>query len=198
MIVAVAALPGCRANRSTPVPTARGASPTEASRGGGPPASVPPTGSSRLYAHCRPGDLAEPHGHWVSPATGENAFTVALTLVADGPCSIHGYPRVRLLDQAGRVLPFGFRRGKGQYVSNRHPRWVNLRPGQRVYAEVAKYRCDTNSYRRARTARIVVAGSRTTLPIPANVNMTYCGSSDPGSQLQLAPLAQRKAAVFPG
>ena len=132
----------------------------------------------------------------MSPATGENAFTVTLTLVTRA-CSVRGYPRVRLLDQAGMDAPFSFVRGKGQYVSNRPARWVNLRPGQRIYTEIAKYRCDTTSFQRVKSALIGIRGNRLHVRVPRNVNLTYCGRHDPGSVVQLAALRAHEADVFP-
>lgn len=160
--------------------------------------SVGQPSDRRLFPPCNPGAFRHPQLHWVSPATGEHAFTVALTLGGSRPCSVRGYPRVRLFDRAGNVIPFVFVRGKGQYVSSRPPAWVNRRPGQRIFTEIAKYRCDTSNFQPISTGTITVGLSRVRLQVPHRLVFTYCGRGDPGSVVQLARLASRKTDVFPG
>lgn len=151
----------------------------------------------KRYAGCRRQEFADAHAQWVSPETGENAFVVRLTLVGSTACSLRGYPAVQLLDRAGRALPFDYTPGVGQYISHAPPTWVNLRPGQRVYAEIAKYRCDTTSYQRASTARVGIGLDSVEVAIPANSNFTYCGARDPGSQVEVSRLVRTESSLFP-
>jgi Domain of unknown function (DUF4232) len=148
-----------------------------------------------LYEGCRRQAFSA-RAIWVSPETGENAFVADLTLVGPGPCSLSGFPIVQLLDHAGRALPFVPMAGSGQYITHGAPQWVNLLVGEHVYAEIAKYRCDTTSYTRARTATITIGLASVRVAIPPNSNFTYCGHHDPGSQLEISRLVAHEPDLF--
>ena len=78
---------------------------------------------------------------FVSPQTGEDAFTITLTNVSARLCQIHGYPTVRFYTPKGRLLTFSYAH-TSTYFRRMSPRVVNLAPGGHGYFIVAKYRCD--------------------------------------------------------
>ena len=94
--------------------------------------------------------------------TGEHGSMFALRNRGSRPCSLLGYPRVRLLDGRG-VLPFRPGYGKGTYLPPLTPRRVVLRPGGSAFVLVVKYRCDRGGTRAATRLELTPPGDRAPL-----------------------------------
>lgn len=120
----------------------------------------------------------------VSPMTGEHAFFVQLMLASAAPCSLRGYPTVTFGTGRGKPVPFRVVDGKGPYVTHRQPPRLNLDgAGDRVFVEVAKYRCDVSSSATARLATLQLPGVRRAVVVHFGhiTSFDYC--SEPASQL---------------
>jgi hypothetical protein len=88
----------------------------------------------------------------------------------------------------GRVLPFRHRDGSGPYVSHRPPAYVNLRPGDTVFVEVAKYRCDVSGGRSAARVSIRLPGARAAISVRLDgvASVDYC-AENPSQVVYLSP-----------
>jgi len=77
--------------------------------------------SSTGASSCRARQIALGNGPSISPASGEHAFVVTFTNRGTAPCTLDGYPRVRLLTSSGADLHMP-QVGHSQYTTTAGPR----------------------------------------------------------------------------
>jgi hypothetical protein len=138
--------------------------------------------------------------------TGEHGGYYALVNVGRTACTLDGYPRVALTDNAGAILPFRYVHHGSIYVTKAAPRKVLLPPGASAFVLVAKYRCDIGDSRAAAAIRLTLpglAGPAMTLRfspgLPGDADLSYCkGSPDgPGQIVGVSPIETTFAEAGP-
>jgi hypothetical protein len=140
---------------------------------------------------CRMWQLATSVGQEMSPATGQNPFSVHLTNRGRSPCLLNGYPTISLSDRVG-TIPFVIRRGGDQMVTANRPTRVIVRPGRSAFVVLNRYRCDVGNVRAARTLHLALPGAiRSTSALidldPLRAQVHYCGKGDAGSTVSVSP-----------
>lgn len=130
-------------------------------------------------------------------ATGHTWQYLVLTNHGRGRCSLSGYPRVELVTEKGRALPFRFRRER-RGVPAAGPPSVSLRPGGRTFFALAKYRCDLGVRARATRAFVKLGGrgDSARLSIALGPAVDFCGPGDPGSTIRVSPFEPTAQAAF--
>jgi hypothetical protein len=143
--------------------------------------------ASSATAPCTTANLSLGLGERVSAMTGEHGVIYTLTNEGKFACRLHGYPGISLYDHKAQLLLFRYTRSKSQYMTRSAPTTVTLRPGNRAYFLVAKYRCDIGIARDSATIRVYPPNSRQQLigrasPSPSGGGFSYCkgGAKDPG------------------
>jgi hypothetical protein len=138
----------------------------------------------------------------VSPATGEHALLFTLSNRGSQPCSLLGYPRVRLYGSTGRLLPFRYDDGGGPYVTALAPPTVILAPGEHAYVLVAKYRCDLGIVANAVSIRLGFRTPKMSYRLDLRdafgmTSVSYCagGPGDPGQRVTISPVEDTAAAT---
>ncbi|GAA2212545.1 hypothetical protein GCM10009850_080070 [Nonomuraea monospora] len=94
---------------------------------------APPTAVRRLTPAACPGSGTSLTAEQPNAAMGLRVQTVILTNCGDEVRSVHGYPRVRVLDEAGEPLDLEIDKGAQRVttaVKDFGPATVSLRPGQ--------------------------------------------------------------------
>lgn len=153
-------------------------------------------------APCRHEDVALATGARISPETGEEALAFEVRLRGDAACTVQGSPRVRLLDDHGRVMAFRYLH-RALYASNAPATQVVVRRGRPGVFLVAKYRCDVTTYplypARARIRLPHVPGS---YDVPLHVHgaarIPLCGKGDPPQDLGTSPVRAGYPGLYPG
>ena len=139
-----------------------------------------PRPTRQEFARCRNVPFEVKLVKPVSPMTGEHAFVVQLAYAGTKPCTLRGYPRPTFYSASGSVFPFTYRNGGGQYVTHSSPPYVNLRPGDAAFFEVAKYRCDLRGQTAIRASARIPGGRAPVYPhIQSVASIDYC--SEPAS-----------------
>lgn len=151
--------------------------------------------ASSATAQCSHTNLSLGFGDRVSSMTGEHGMIYTLMNRGKIACRLYGYPGVSLYDNKGHLLPFKYTRSVSQYMMHVVPKAVTLRPGNRAYFLVAKYRCDIGIARESATIRVYPPNSRQQLigrasPPPGVGGFSYCkgGSKDPGQLVDVSPV----------
>jgi hypothetical protein len=147
---------------------------------------------------CPSSDLRLRFGGSVSEATGQHSLGLLLVNTGAAICHLDGYPRVALLDTAGRVLPFTYRFGGDQMITSQPPGVVNILPGGAGYVLTNKYRCDLGDKAAPASVTVTPPGNHSTLSLTLGPrqDMTFCGAGDPGSTLDISPVAPDARATF--
>jgi hypothetical protein len=123
LFVALGLIAGCGGNSTT-------AKPDSASTQAGVGVPAP----ALLYPHrCRPSQIAIAESAQISPATGQNPISIALTNEGTEVCLLYGYPTVALLDASGKRLPFRISHSGDQMITSRRPVAVRLAPRQSAF-----------------------------------------------------------------
>lgn len=154
-------------------------------------ASKPPAGGA---APCKASTLVLSYDPLVVfQATGDRGD--AFRIMNRGPrtCRLMGYPKVRLRDHLGALVPFHYTDGQSQYVTGRPPQLVVLKPGGLAYVGVAKYRCDLGDQIPAATITMLLPGQHKVMSVPLTgraLNLAYCrgGPHDPGNTVAISPI----------
>uniref|UniRef100_A0A7C1G2K0 DUF4232 domain-containing protein n=1 Tax=Thermomicrobium roseum TaxID=500 RepID=A0A7C1G2K0_THERO len=146
--------------------------------------TVSPSGAS-----CRSADVTLIAADGIAEPTGQHSVVLALTNVSGRPCSLFGYPTIRLLNAHAMELPFRYRQGGDQVVTSQPPQSVTLAPGNAAYVTLNKYRCDLGDREMAVTIALVLPGDPRTLmtTVPPSLDLGYCGPGDPGSTVTVSP-----------
>ena len=160
------------------------------------------TTTIKTSIECTTAQLSYAGPGFVSPTTGEDAFTVTLTNVSTHLCQIHGYPTVHFYTSAGRLLTFIYRHDS-LYFPRLTPRVVNLAPRAHAYFVVAKYRCDLG-VKYASSFFYVLTPNATGQPWVGHATSTggvmdYCkGSANgPGQSLGISPIVATRRQLVP-
>jgi hypothetical protein len=162
-------------------------------------ASTRPPAPRREFAECHNGPFSIKTVKPVSPMTGEHAFVVQLAYTGSAPCTLRGYPRITFYGASGTALPFTYRDGSGPYVTHSAPTYVNLRPADTAFFEVAKYRCDVSGGQTAVRTTAQVPGERGALypHIHAVASIDYCDET-PSKFVYLSPVEASEAELYEG
>jgi Protein of unknown function (DUF4232) len=114
-------------------------------------------------------------------------------------CSLEGYPRIELRGAGSTVYPFAYRDGGDSEVTGRRPAEVTLRPGSGGWIMINKTACIGNVNGRLAVGASVMApgsGRFLTVRLGGNVRFPdYCGSGDPGHQVDVSPVEPSIAAT---
>jgi hypothetical protein len=147
---------------------------------------------------CPSSDLRLRFGGSVSEATGQNSHGLLLVNIGASICHLDGYPKVALLDTAGHVLAFDYRFGGDQMVTSHPPGVVNLPPGAAGYVLTNKYRCDLGDKAAPASINVTPPGNDSSLSLKLEPyrDMAFCGAGDPGSTLDISPVAPDARATF--
>src|SRR5919201_814115 len=175
----------------TPTASAAGASADPETQTAPPRSPLPPLKDSNTPP-CRSADLAmSVHSRSPSPPTGRNPVTLALTNRSGRACFFDGYPTVAVLGVDGSELPFRYNRGGGMLVTSRPPARVEVPPGGSAYVTIDKYRCDLGSQQESAAVRLAPPGDSAALRLllAAHPRFDYCGPGDPGSTVDISPVA---------
>jgi Protein of unknown function (DUF4232) len=146
--------------------------------------------AGRTTPQCATSQLGLKLGPLVSEKTEQHTATFALHNLARSACSVEGYPRVTLLDAAGRVLPFAYGHRGDQMITATPPQPVRLRGGGSAYVELNKNACVSFTRRVASQIRITLPGTHTPLSalLPHYPLIDYCPVGDPGDGITLSPV----------
>ena len=120
---------------------------------------------------------------------------VTLTNVSTDGCSLLGYPRWQLVDRAGRRLPFTVAH-QPMFLTRAAPRSVFLPPHASAYAAFEKFRCDLGQEAEVAGGYMTPPGDVAALAVTVSINLGYCGTGDPGSQLLTTPVEPTYASVI--
>lgn len=140
----------------------------------------------------RPFLRAAPRG----PATSKNCASPA-------SCD-QGYPRIVLLDRSGRALPFAYRHGGDQEITNAAPTWVVIRPSRQAFMAINKNACVTFAERLSLRIRITLPNTRRAFELPMysairpDAAFGYCAPTDPGHEVDVTPIEPTQHATGSG
>jgi Domain of unknown function (DUF4232) len=167
-------------------------------------ASGPANAGHRHLSGCAAHALVLCPGARVSPMTGEHAVLYVLANRGPAACTVHGYPQVTLYDARGRMPPFRYADGGGEYVTSRKPVTVVLAPGAAAYVLVAKYRCDLGAAQNVATIRLALPAAgggvfvaREPVGVSGPPSFSYCrgGPHDPGQLVTISPIERTRQAT---
>jgi len=162
----------------------------------------PPHPAATVYSNaCVSTQLMLAPHEGVSEATGQHTAVFVVTNSSDAGCYLDGYPKVRLLDGARRVLPFSYRDHGDQMLTSARPRRVQLPPGGHAFFAVNKYRCDLGDKGTAATIEVTPPGDSTSVSVTlargsGAETLSYCGAGDSGSLIDLSPIVATPDAVL--
>lgn len=140
---------------------------------------------------CRSAELVLDLGARISEPTGQRSLSLTLTNKSTRSCSLFGYPTVRLLDAAGRELPFDYLQAGDQVVTAHPPTRVDLPPASTAFVTLNKYRCDLGSQSTAGIVELSPPGDTAALQVilPSTaLPLAFCGPRDPGSTVAVSPV----------
>lgn len=143
-------------------------------------------------------------GPEISPATGEQALAFTLSNLSRSSCTVTGAPRVMIRGARGVALAFHYV-SRSQYFANLGWFTQVIRPHQRAYFIVAKYRCDRGDLVSAESmsTTLYLDASRTIrhtfTGAALDRTLRYCrgGPTDPGQYLAVSPMVPRIALLLP-
>ena len=120
----------------------------------------------------------------------QSSLSLTLTNTSSSGCYLNGYPRVELMDGAGRVLPFQYTDGGDMVVTPNPPVHVDLAPSGIGYVTISKSVCENGDVAPITGIRLTPPGESSPVGLlnPGNF-MMFCGASAvPGSTLYLSPV----------
>jgi hypothetical protein len=127
--------------------------------------------------------------------TGSHAFGFTIANIGHSTCTLGGYLRLTITDDAGR-LPFKQRHGGSQFWQDPGAHPVKLAPGQVAVVVIDKYRCDSGVARKGTRLRITLPGLP---PVSMSGEVDYCQQGtgdDPGNILTMTAIAPSMAAIY--
>ncbi len=167
-----------------------------------PSSTVPTTTSSsgtpdQQTASCTTKQLALGLDAGVSEHTGQHTIDLTVRNNSTTTCLADGYPGIGLLGANGSLLSFDYRRGGDQEVTTKGPPRFQLVPGQVAYVRINKYRCDGPAQATGTSVQFIAPNDTATkqISLPTYPTMEFCGSSGPGSMLDISPLEPTEAAT---
>jgi|ERR1700691_940171 hypothetical protein len=184
MVIASSLIAGCGAS----APTTTGSSPSQAL-----------SSASAQGGHaCRSTQLQLSAGPRISEATEQHTLLLVFRNVSATKCVMRGYPAIALADRAGHRLDFSYSRRGDQMLSSAPPGLVTLPPGGLAYSAVNKNSCVGFAPSNAASADVTPPGQRQALvlKLPHYPVLGYCGASDPGHTIDIAPVEPTSADVL--
>lgn len=120
----------------------------------------------------------------------QSSLSLRLTNVSSSGCYLDGYPKVELMDGAGRILPFQYADGGDMVVTPRPPGHVDLAPGGIGYVTINHNLCENGDVAEATGIRLTPPGEASALALlNAGHLMTFCGASGvPGDTVYVSPV----------
>ncbi len=173
---------------------------TSAPRTGIPSASqVASRAQDRNGPACRTSQLQLTAGPRVSEATEQNTLVLVFRNISAADCYLRGYPGIALYDGTRR-LSFAYRRGGDQMLTSAAPALVRLVPRGYAYSAVNKNTCISFTRISAARAEVTPPGQREplVLTLPLNPILGYCGASEPGHLIDIAPVEATPVGVLAG
>ncbi len=159
---------------------------------GYPPSNPAAFSGAPAGPECSPGALTLAWGGYVSEKTQQRSLGVDLKNVSGETCHIMGYPGISFLDANGVDLPLTYRRGGDQMVTSSPPASVNLPAGSTAYVLMNQSACELGEQGSATTLRLIPPNATSSLELGfAQIHssvITYCGSPDPGSTVNISPV----------
>ncbi len=156
------------------------------------------TSSSSLVTSAICSYLALGAGPFVGGAMAEAAMLLTVENRGHVPCELMGYPRVTLLAENGRALPFKYTRGHSQFLTSRQPVPVYLLPRSRAYVLLATYSCDVGTAVRVAEVHLATPSSTHWLDLSVTAgDFGYCLDFSPGQAIAVSPLEATPAETVP-
>jgi hypothetical protein len=166
-----------------------------------PPASqVASHAPDRNGPACRPSQLRLTAGPRFSEATEQHTLLLVFRNISATACHMQGYPGIALYDSTGRRLSFAYRRVGDQMLTSAPPGLVRLPPGGYAYSALNKNTCVSFTQVNAARAEVTPPGQREplALALPHYPILDYCGASDPGHRIDIAPVEPTSLDVLAG
>jgi Protein of unknown function (DUF4232) len=184
MAIASALIAGC--GGSAPAATVSSAS------------KASPSASAQGGPACRSTQLQLSAGARVSEATQQHTLLLVFRNISATACVMRGYPAIALADDAGHRLDFSSGRHGDQMLTSTPPGPVALPPGGFAYSAVNKNACVGFASRSAAIADVTPPGRREplVLKLAHYPILDYCGASDPGHTIDIAPVEPTSADVL--
>jgi hypothetical protein len=148
---------------------------------------------------CRISQMRLAIGPLVSEKTEQHTATVTLTNLAPLPCGLDGYPKIKLFDSRGRVLPFIYSHRGDQMLTGAPPTSLHLEPKASAYFAFNKIACVTFADRYAQTLRVMLPGSPVNRSIqlrPHDRLIDYCQGSDTFRTVTVSAVVPTRAESF--
>jgi hypothetical protein len=144
----------------------------------------------RNGAACRPSQLRITAGPRFSEATEQHTLLLVFRNISATACDMRGYPGIALYDSTGRRLSFAYWRVGDQMLTSARPALVRLPPGGYAYSAVNKNSCISFTQINAARAEVTPPGQHEALALalPYYPILSYCGASDPGHRIDIAPV----------
>jgi len=160
------------------------------------PSASPSAELGMFTARCSAGQLALGiQGGMFSEPTGQHTVPLVISNISTSGCYLRGYPQVAFIDRAGHAIPFLYQTTGDQVVTSAPPGHVDLAPHGLAYVTVNKYRCDLGDVTQTSAVRLTPPGETASLDV-AVTGMPYCGPGDPGSIIQISPIAATQSATL--
>jgi hypothetical protein len=120
-----------------------------------------------------------------------------LTNEGQTACYLFGYPRITLYDSQNHRLRLTYKRQGDQDVTSSPPRRVDLAVKAYGFVMVNERRCDSGNKAVATTLRLIPPDDTNsiTFDIEPLRQLSYCGSGDPGSTLDISPVEPTESAT---
>jgi Protein of unknown function (DUF4232) len=134
-------------------------------------------------------------GGGFSEPTGQHTVPLLISNTSTNGCYLFGYPQVAFVDGAGHTIPFQIQSSGDQVVTSAQPGRVDLAPHGLAYVTLNKYRCDTGDVTQATAVRITPPGVSASLEVAIS-GIAYCGPGDPGSIVQVSPIAETQSGTL--
>ena len=149
-----------------------------------------PQRAGAFTTRCSTGQLAGALlGGGFSEPTGQHTVPLVISNTSTNGCYLFGYPQVAFIDGARQTIPFQVQSTGDQVVTSAAPARVDLAPHGLAYITVNKYRCDAGDVAQATTVRVTPPGETESLEVAIS-GIAYCGPEDPGSIVQVSPVAE--------
>jgi hypothetical protein len=157
-----------------------------------------PAASAPGAPACRSTQLQLSAGARVSEATQQHTLVLMFRNISATACVMRGYPAIALADDAGHRLNFSYGRHGDQTLTSMPPGPVTLPPGGFAYSAVNKNSCVGFASRSAASADVTPPGQREPLVLKLRHYpiLDYCGASDPGHTIDIAPIEPARSDVL--
>jgi hypothetical protein len=155
-----------------------------------------PQRAGAFTTRCSTGQLAVSlQGGGFSEPTGQHTVPLVISNTSTNGCYLFGYPQVAFIDGAGHTIPFEVQSTGDQVVTSSPPGRVDVAPQGLAYVTLNKYRCDTGDVTQATAVLITPPGVSASLKVAIS-GIAYCGPGDPGSIVQVSPIAETQSGTL--